>query len=390
LDKRFYLILTSGALVLFMSIGALLARTNPKDNSYAYLTIFSNVLHLVDQNYVEDVDFNKVMDSALHGMVENLDPESFFIKGSEIDSYKKEIEENKSKAGVGLTVSRRLGMVMVIAVEKDSPAAQANIKPGDLIRSVNDQYVQPLPTYRIYSLIKGLAGTSVKISIFKSALEKPQDFTLVRKATRKPYTESYVAQENIGYIGIRHLLPGIDAEVERKLEQYDQQGIKNLILDLRGCTEEDQDLALKVADLFIGATPLLEISGRDGLVQTINGDAKILYKDTLLVLADYTTSGGAEIIAGSIQDSGTGKILGVRTFGKGGIQKLIPAGQNYLVLTTEKYLTPKGKSILSNGVEPAIPYKEDVKSIDRPESEDIMLEKAIDYLRHPGELKKAA
>ena len=275
-------------------------------------------------------------------------------------------------------------------MEKDSAAAQSNIKPGDLIRSVNDQYVQPLPTYKVYSLIKGPAGTSVKISIFKSALEKPEDFTLVRRATRKPYTESYVAQENIGYIGIHHLLSGVETEVERKLEQYNQQGIKNLILDLRGCTEEDQDLALKVSDLFIGATPMLEISGRDGILQTVNGDAKVLFKGNLLVLADYTTSGGAEIIAGALQDSGVGKVLGIRTFGKGGIQKLIPAGQNYLYLTTEKYLTPKGKTILSNGVEPAILFKEDVKTIDLPESEDRMLEKAIDYLRHPGELKKAA
>lgn len=202
-----------------MSIGALLARTNPKDNGYAYLTIFSNVMHLVDQNYVEDVDFNKVMDSALHGMVENLDPESFFIKGNDIENYKKEIEENKSKAGVGLTVSRRMGMVMVVAVEKGSSADQNNIKAGDFIRSVNDQYVQPLPTYKINSLIKGPAGTSVKISIFKSALEKPEDFNLVRKATRRPYMESYVAQENIGYIGIHHLLAGVDSDIDRKLDQ---------------------------------------------------------------------------------------------------------------------------------------------------------------------------
>jgi carboxyl-terminal processing protease len=389
LDRKFYLIIISGTLVLFLSIGALLARTNPKENSYAYLTIFSNVLHLVDQNYVEDVDFNKVMDSALHGMVENLDPESFYIKGADIEAYKKEMEENKDKAGVGLTLSRRMGMVMVVAVEKDSSAAENKIKPGDFIRSINDQYVQNIPLYRIYTLIKGPANSTVKISMFKSALEKPQDFTLTRRALRKPYVEGYVAQQNIGYIGIRHLLPGVDSEIDKKLEQYNQQGIKNLILDLRGCTEDDQDLALKVADLFVGATPLVQIAGRDGVMKTVNGDTRVDYKGTLLVLTDYTTAAGAELIAGAIQDSGSGKVFGIRTFGRGGIQKLIPAGENFVVLTTEKYLTPKGKPILINGVEPSIPYKEDVKTVDQKEDEDRMLEKAIDYLRYPA-AKKAA
>ena len=389
MDRKFYLIIISGTLVLFLSIGALLARTNPKENSYAYLTIFSNVLHLVDQNYVEDVDFDKVMDSALHGMVENLDPESFYIKGADMEGYKKEIEENKNKAGVGLTVSRRMGMVMVVAVEKDSSASENKIKPGDFIRSINDQYVQNLALYRIYSLIKGPANSTVKVSIFKSALEKPVDFTLTRRALRKPYIESYVAQQNIGYIGVHHLLAGADTEIDKKLEQYNQQGIKNLILDLRGCTEDDQDLALKVADLFVGAAPLVQIAGREGVVQTVNGDAKVDYKGNLLVLTDYTTAAGAELIAGAIQDSGAGKVFGIRTFGRGGIQKLIPAGENFLVLTTEKYLTPKGKPILVNGVEPSIPYKEDVKTVDQKEDEDRMLEKAIETMRYPA-AKKAA
>jgi len=378
----------SGCLVLFLSIGALLARTGPKDNSYAYLTIFSNVVHLVDSNYVEDVDFHKVIDSALRGMVENVDPDASLIAGKDLDAYKKELEEAKSRAGVGLTISRRLGMVLVVAVEKDSSAAENKIRPGDFIRSIDSQYVQPLPMYRIDHLLKGDPGTQVKISIFRSAMQKPVDFVLVRKPIRKPYTENYVAQQNIGYIAIRHLLPGVDSETERKLEQYTQQGIQSLILDLRGCTEEDQELAAKVADLFVGATPIVQVGNRDGIAQTIVGDEKIVYKGNMLVLTDYTTAGGAEIIAGAIQDSGAGKAFGIRTYGRGGIRKLVPAGENWLVLTTQKYLTPKGRTILTNGIEPAIPYKEDVKAIEPEDDTDRLLQKAIEYFRYPA--KKAA
>jgi len=388
LNKRAILIVLSGCLVLFLSIGALLARAVPKDNSYAYLTIFSNVIHLVDANYVESVDFHKVMDSALRGMVENVDPDASLIPGKDLESYKKEVEEVKSKTGVGLTLSRRLGMVLVVAVEKDSSAGENKIKPGDFIRSIENEYVQPLPLYRINNLLKGDSGTQVKLSIFRSAMEKPVDFVLTRKPTRKPYTENYVAQQNIGYIAIHHLLPGVESEVDRKLEQYNGQGIQSLILDLRGCTEEDQDLSARVADLFLGATPIVQIANRDGIAQTILGDEKISYKGKLLVLTDYTTAGGAEIIAGAIQDSGAGKVFGIRTYGRGGIQKLVPAGDNWLVLTTQKYLTPKGRTILTNGIEPAIPYKEDLKAIEPDEDTDRLLQKAIEYFRYPE--KKAA
>src|SRR5688572_5107361 len=103
----------SGIVVLFTSVGALLARATPGSSPYGYLTIFTNVIHLIDSNYVEEVDFNKVMDSAMYGMVESLDSESYFIKGKEIDQYKKEIEALANQAGIGLTIARRFGMVVV-------------------------------------------------------------------------------------------------------------------------------------------------------------------------------------------------------------------------------------------------------------------------------------
>jgi carboxyl-terminal processing protease len=384
LRKKFYIITLSGFLVLFLSIGALLARSNPRDKTYSYLTIFSNILHLVDANYVQEVDFNKVMDSALYGMVENLDPESFFVKGQDVDEYKKELEENRSKADVGITVSKRFGLVSVIAVEKGSSAYENKIKAGDSIRSVGDHYVQELPIYKIDSLLSGAPGTQVKISLFRGANEKPENFTLVRKAVTKPYIESFVAQPRIGYIRVVHLLPGVETEIEKKLEDFQGQGVDRLILDLRSCVDELQDPAVKVADLFLPQTLIVQISGRDGVVQKISGDSKVAFKGQLLILADFTTAGGAEIIAGAIQDAGAGKIMGLRTYGRGGIQKLLPAGGNYVVLTTQKYVTPKGKVILNNGIEPSMPFKDDLKSADTKTDEDRMLNKAIDYFRHPA------
>ena len=385
MNRKFLLMFASGVVVLFTSIGALLARNAPNTSPYGYLTIFTNVLHLVDNNYVEDVDFNKVMDSAMYGMVESLDSESYFIKGKDIEQYKKEIDALATQAGVGLTIARRFGMVVVVAVEKGSSAETKKIKAGDFIRSINGQYVQGIPLYRIYQLMKGNPGTEVKLSVFRGSLEKPEDFILVRKAVSKPYSESYVIQENIGYIGIHHLLPGVETEVEKKLESFQRQGIQKLILDLRGCTEENQDTAIKVSDLFLKAVPIVQIAGRDGVGKKINGDAKTLYSGEMLVLIDYTTAGGTEIIAGAIQDSGIAKAFGTRTFGRGGIQKLLPAGQNWVVLTTQKYLTPKGRPILGVGIEPAIPYKEDVKTADQKEGEDRLLNGAIEKLRHPEE-----
>lgn len=380
--------IASGLVVLFTSVGALLARATPGSSPYSYLTIFTNVLHLVDSNYVEEVDFNKVMDSAMYGLVESLDSESYFIKGKDLEQYKKDIEALEKQAGVGLTISRRFGMVVVVAVEKGSPAEEKKIKAGDFIRSVNGEYVQGIPLYRIYQQMKGNPGTEVKMSLFRGALEKPEEYTLVRRFTSKPYTESYVVQQNIGYIAVRHLLPGVETEVQKKLEAFQRQGIKKLIVDLRSCTEEDQDLAVKVSDLFVPAVPIVQISGRKSAVQKINGEPSKLFEGELLVLIDYTTAGGAEIVAGAIQDSDVGKAFGTRTFGRGGIQTLLPAGENWVVLTTQKYLTPKGKVILTNGIEPALPYREDVKSADEKEGEDRMLNKAIERLRH--ETAKAA
>jgi carboxyl-terminal processing protease len=372
----------SGVVVLFISVGALLARNAPSSNAYSYLTIFSNVIHLVDNNYVEAVDFNKVMDSAMYGMVESLDSESFFIKGKDLDSYKKELEELPRQAGVGLTLSRRFGMVVVVAVEKGSSAEEKKIKAGDFIRSVNGQYVQQIPLYRIYQLLKGDPGTEVKVSVFRGSLEKPEDYVLARRAVSKPYIDAYVVQPNIGYIGIRHLLPGVETEIEKKLDAFKRQGVDKLILDVRGCADDDQDTAVKVADLFVGAAPIVQISNRESVLKKITGDAHTAFTGDLLVLIDYTTAGAAEIVAGAIQDDGAGKGFGTRTFGHGGIQTLLPAGDNWVILTTEKYLTPKGKTIM-NGIDPDTVYKEDVKTADQQENEDRMLNRAIEKLRHP-------
>jgi carboxyl-terminal processing protease len=385
LNKRLLLVGISGILVMFLSIGALLARNTPSDNAYGYLSIFSNVIHLINSNYVEEVDFSKVMDSALSGMVESLDSESFFLKGDEVEVYKKELEEDKNKAGVGLSIAKRNGIVMVIAVEKGSSAEINKIKPGDFIRTVDDQYVQTMPAYQIYHLLRGNPGTQVKVSLFKGALEKPEQLTLVRKAITKPYIQSYIAQPKIGYIGVQHLLPGVEKEIETKLATFKDQGVNSLILDLRDCTEENQEVGVKVANLFVGNTLIVQISGREGPAKKIMGEGNIAFKGNLLVLTDFTTAGSAEIIAGAIQDSGAGKVFGTRTFGRGGIQELVPAGSNWLVLTTQKYLTPKGKIILANGIDPAIPYKEDVRAAEKTDEQDPMLDKAIEQLRHPEE-----
>ena len=388
MKRKSLLVVTSGIVVLFVSVGALLARATPGSNSYNYLTIFTNVIHLVDSNYVEEVDFNKVMDSAMYGMVESLDSESYFIKGQDIDQYKKEIEALPKQAGVGLTVARRFGMVVVVAVEKGSSADENKVKAGDFIRSINDQYVQGIPLYRIYQQLKGDPGTQVKLSMFRGSLEKPEDYVLIRRQITKPYSDSYVIQQKIGYIGIRHMLPGVEDEIEKKLDAFQRQGIQKLILDLRGCTEEDQDTAIKVSDLFLPAVPIVQISARQGAPRKISGEARKLFSGEMLVLIDYTTAGGAEIVAGAIQDSGVGKAYGTRSFGRGGIQSLLPAGQNWVVLTTQKYLTPKGKVILANGIDPEVPHREDLKSADQQEGEDRLLNGAIEKLRYTA--KKAA
>jgi carboxyl-terminal processing protease len=236
--------------------------------------------------------------------------------------------------------------------------------------------------------MKGAPNSTVKISFFEGALEKPKDFTLTRRAVAKPYIQSYVvAQPKVGYIRIMHLLPGVEQEIDAKLKSFQEQNVGKMILDVRACTEESQETAVKVADLFMGNAPIVQISGRDGTVQKITGDDKISYRGTVVVLADYTTSAGAEIIAGALQDSGVAKVYGLRTYGRGGIQKLIPAGDNYVMLTTQKYLTPKGKVILNNGIEPSITFHDDIKAVQGEENkdQDRMLDKAMEYIKHPEE-----
>jgi carboxyl-terminal processing protease len=135
----------------------------------------------------------------------------------------------------------------------------------------------------------------------------------------------------------------------------------------------------------VGNNVIAQISGREGPAKKIMGSGTPVYKGEILVVTDFTTAGSAEILAGAIQDSGAGKVFGLRTFGRGGIQELVPAGSNWLVLTTQKYLTPKGKMILTNGIDPSIPYKEEVRAADTTEDVDPLLDQAIDYLRHPAE-----
>ncbi|MEW5901235.1 MAG: S41 family peptidase [Acidobacteriota bacterium] len=309
---------------------------------------FSSLLALVEKNYYREVDSEKLVFSSIRGMLETLDPHSYFL---DPDNLSRMREEYSGKYfGLGMQIQKHQHDIVVIAPIEGTPASRLGIQPGDIISTIDGESTKPLTSFEAMQKLRGPKGTKVTITIVREGLEQPLELTIEREEIplrSVPY--AFMLNDKVGYILIRNFAETTVEEFEEKMEMLTGQGAKSLVLDLRRNTGGPFFQSIELADEFLpkGAA-IVSIKGRNKRYnQEFKADRDNQYERfPLVILINRGSASASEIVSGAVMDNDRGFLVGEDSWGKGLVQTVFPLGQNVAVaLTTAKYFTPSGRSI---------------------------------------------
>lgn len=342
-------------IIVFALIGGLgVHAASGNGDSYKQMTVYSEVLHRIRAEYVEEPNINSVTSGALHGLLESLDADSSYLSPAEYKAFK--ANKADGKAGVGATVSKRFGYAAVVSVVPGGPADKAGINAGDILEFVDGQSTHEMSLASVKAKLAGEPGSRLDISVIRTRKIEPQKITLVRELIVLPAAQEQTMADNVGYIRAQALPKGRAQDISAKIKSLQKQGAKKLVLDLRNSSEGDEEEGVAVANLFLGKGVIATLQGQKYQKVVYEADPQKKVTDLpLAVLVNRGTSGAAEIVAAAIMDNGRGDLVGDKTFGEGSVQKLIeiPDG-SALILSIAKYYTPKGKIIQDTGITPNV------------------------------------
>lgn len=334
----------------------------PKENMSKFDAArrFSQVLDLVQRNYVKDVTQIDLINGAVKGMLQGLDPHSTFMTS---DEYK-DMQETTSGEffGVGIEISMENGQVVVVTPIEDTPAFRAGLQPGDIILTIDGQPAQELSLQEVVSRIRGAKGSEVELGILHSDAKTPQTVRIVRDAIPLISVKSKPLEDGYYWVRLTRFSERTTEELKDALKQAAQDakangGIKGIVLDLRNNPGGLLDQAVSVADTFLKDGAIVSIKGRDESNQRTY-TAKKQSDDVevpIVVLINAGSASASEIVAGALRDQKRALILGERSFGKGSVQNIIPlADGSGLKLTVALYYTPNGSSIQAEGIVPDV------------------------------------
>ena len=343
------------------------AQDGAKDEPYSNLALLSRVLELIRQDYVDadKVGYQDLVYGALKGMVATLDPHSEFMDKRKFEELKKDTEG--AFGGVGITVTVKDNVLTVVAPMEDTPGYKAGILAGDRIIRIDGKSTERMSLSDAVGKLRGKPGTKVSITIFRPSSSTTKDHELVRAeikvGTVKDIlgkTEFQLSDNNIGYIRMTQFGEHTASDLERALEKLEEQGMKGLVLDLRGNPGGLLDQAVAVCEKFLPRGQLIVSTEGRGENQKTEYTAKGLKprskeKLPMVILVNGGSASASEIVSGCLQDLKRAVILGEQTFGKGSVQSILPLNEGAaLRLTTAKYYTPNHWVIHEKGIKPDI------------------------------------
>jgi carboxyl-terminal processing protease len=353
------LIVAISALVVVIGFGVQHRCAAESGNDYESIELFTDVLKIVQKNYVEEVDTKKLVYGAINGMLSSLDPHSSFLPP---DMYKElKIETKGSFGGLGIEITIKDGYLTVISPIEDTPAFRAGIKAGDQILKIEEKLTKDMTIIDAVKRMRGPKGSKVTITIMREGFDKPKEFTLVRDIIQVKSIKFKTLDDGYGYVRIAQFQEKTDEDLLKALVALKAENagsLKGLILDMRNDPGGLLDQAVRVAEHFIAEGELLVYTeGRDPdskmRFSSRKGKKEIGYP--MVVLINGGSASASEIVAGALQDHNRAVILGTQSFGKGSVQTIIPLSEDSgLRLTTAKYFTPKGRSIQAKGITPDI------------------------------------
>lgn len=326
------------------------------DNTYEKLKVFSEILSLLESNYVEEVNSDDLIEGAIRGLLKTLDPHTSYLPPS---SYKQmQVETSGKFGGLGIEISMRKGILTVISPIEDTPAFKAGILAGDKIIKIEDQSTLDITLGEAVNLLRGDRGAPIKITIFREGMEEPKDYTIVRDVIRVRSLTSKIYNSNVGYIKIRSFTKTTSNDLDKALAEFESKNVRKLVLDLRNNPGGLLNQAVEVTDRFLDDENLIVYTqGRteDQNMRFTTHDRGRQVSYPMIILVNGGSASASEIVAGALQDLGRAVILGTQTFGKGSVQTIIPLSEgSALRLTTARYYTPSGKVIQENGITPDI------------------------------------
>jgi len=382
------LLIVAGSVILSLSgWSTLKAKTNTTENedAYQYLKLFSDVISIVQDNYVEKTDQKKLMYGAINGMLRELDPHSSFLKP---EDYKELQIETKGKfGGLGIEITIRDNILTVVSPLEDTPADKAGIQANDQIIKIDDQPTQDMSLMDAVQKMRGPKGSKVKLTILRKGMQKPLEVELVRDIISIQSVKSHALEPGFGYVRISSFQSGTAADLRKALTQLETEnsGLQGLILDLRNDPGGLLDQAVEVSDEFLDGGLIVYTGGRlENQKMRFEAHKKSKpFAFPIVVLVNSGSASASEIVAGALQDHKRAIVMGEQTFGKGSVQTVIPLNDgSALRLTTSLYYTPSGRSIQAKGITPDIIVRKENSKSEEAQGDDLTRIREKDLPRH--------
>ena len=339
----------------------------------------------IQASYVDPVDDEKLIRGAIDGMLASLDPHSAYLDGSDLQRLETMIDGNYS--GLGLSVVMEDGAVKVVSPFRGSPAEKAGIKAGDFITHLDGQLIYGGDLDEAVARMRGEAGTSIKLTIFRPGSDEPIETSVTRGVIELEPVTHTLADGGVGIITVNEFSRDVGADVFAAWNEIEKEAngrVNGLVLDLRSNPGGALDEAVALSDLFLEDGRIVSQRGR-AQGESLTYNAETIYRGEIaadvpmIVLIDAGSASASEIVAGALQDHRRALIMGERSFGKGSVQSLVPIGANAaLKLTTARYFTPSGHSVQEGGIKPDIRV---------PQISDPDLERRMKYQLRESDLR---
>ncbi len=382
---KIYFIIGSASLISFTLLGLIAGRVILNDRAYKNLAILTEVLELVEKNYVETVDLRKLYRGALTGLMESLDPECAYLSPEEYLELTQATPEEPGRVGVEINKKSGFDYARIVRVLPNSPSEKEGLQPGDWLRAIDNLSTQKLSLWSIRRKLQGPIGSTANLSITKKEQREVVRITLKREKVFPEMVSYRVFEGDIGYLRIPNFLPGVSDTVSQELQSLKGSGIASLLIDLRTNILGELNEVVATADMFLDRGEITYLKMSKGNERSyLAKEGTTLYGGKLFLLVDSDTCNWGEILAAAVKDNERGEVIGEQTFGRGSLQEIIPLEDGTaLRLSVGKFLTPQRTPIDGKGLTPDLPLTDEkIKNIVEREfvPGDSQLNKALSYI----------
>ena len=369
--------------ILFLiAFNFLTLSSKSEEDIYKKIDLVSEVLNKINKQYVDDVNQSEMMDAAINGVLQSLDPYSAYMSPEMFENMA--TETSGEFGGLGIEVGMEAGVVKVISPIDNSPAYRVGVKAGDYIVKINEIQVQGKSLSEAVELMRGPVGSDIEITVRRRGERKALTFTITREIIEVASVKTEIKDKNVGYIRLTSFNENSSDQIKKKLGEFKKnKNIEKYILDLRNNPGGLLSQAIKISDFFLENGEIVSTKSRKNSENrkwfAKKGD--IINGDTILVLINYGSASASEIVAGALKDHKRAILIGEATYGKGSVQSIIPLDNKGAIrLTVSKYYLPSGDSISDVGVVPDFEVAEESDSFRINTETDNQLDFALKLL----------